>query len=338
LLFPDKRGGYFEKDGTKRRAALRFHMPRRPRIRPEPAPTFPPFPGWARWRTPPDSAGDAGFLAGAALAAIHPIARSEHPLGQLWRQRLALGCAVVLVGHAGRTEDEASLRDAWYLRRERDDPGPAGRILRCWRALSERAAMAPADWMLGLSASFELRCDDALADVITVATRLSSGEGPAVAAAAEIAAVSMELRPDSEALALWFADAVLAHRLRWPAPVPLLAGQLRRATLRAAPTPIDGDSVWLRSCALAYARAAAGAADLYADLARRAARLAAVAPKLRGKDADEMVAILLMEDAQPAKTGKTASDRSSRRLFERLVELGAVRELTGRPSFRLYGL
>lgn len=305
---------------------------------PEPAPTFPPFPGWARLRTPPESPGDAGFLAGAALAALHPIARGEHPLGGLWRQRLALASAAVLVGHAGRTEDEASLRDAWYLRRESDDPGPAGRILRSWRRLGERAAMEPRNWMLGLSASLELRFDDALEDVIAVATRLASGEGPAVAAAAEIAAVSMRFRPDAEALALWLADAVLAHRLKWPAPVPLIAGQVRRGELRAAPAHIDGDNVWLTSCALAYARAAAGAADLYADLARRAAKLAAVAPKLRGKDADEMVAILLMEDAQPAASGKTASGRSSRRLFERLVELGAARELTGRPTFRLYGL
>jgi hypothetical protein len=117
--------------------------------------------------------------------------------------------------------------------------------------------------------------------------------------------------------------------------VPLIAGQVRRAELRAATTSGGPDVAWPTACALAYARAGSAASDLYADLTRRAERLLAATPKLRGRDADRMVAILLMEDAQPAGVGQAAS---TRRLFERLVALGAVRELTGRPTFRLYGL
>jgi len=313
-------------------------MAPRPRITLAAPPAFPPFPGWARLRAPPEGPGEAGFLTGAALAALHPIARDAHPLGGLWRQRLALACAAALVRQGGRTEDEAALRDAWYLRRDGDDPGPAGRILKAWRRLGEPGAMQPDDWTLRLSALLELRRDDALEDVVAVAARLAKGEGSAVAAAAEIAAVSRRLRPDSEALALWLADAVLAHRLNWPAPVPMIAGEIRRSELRAAGRHGGADSAWLTACSLAYARAAAVAADLYAELARRAERLLAVAPQLRGKDADLMIAILIGEDAQAARTGKNVTDRSSRRLFERLVALGAVRELTGRPTFRLYGL
>ena len=47
---------------------------------------------------------------------------------------------------------------------------------------------------------------------------------------------------------------------------------------------------------------------------------------------------LLTEDALAAQAGAEASDRAARRLFDRLTSLGLVRELTGRPTFRLYGL
>jgi hypothetical protein len=248
---------------------------------------------------------------------------------------LALLNAAVLARQAGRTDDEAALRDAWYLRNG-NDPGPGGRILAAWRGLSARAALSCANWPRILSAAFELRRDAALEEVVARATTLAQGEGT-FAAAAEIAAVSMKLRPDCEPLALWLADAVLACRLRWPAPVPLVAKEVRRADLRGAPRYLDGDGAWLAALSLAYARAAASASDLYAELARRATTLVTAAPKLRSKDADRTLAILLSEDAQPATAGK-ASDRSSRRLFERLVALGAARELTGRSTFRLYGL
>jgi Protein of unknown function (DUF1403) len=324
-------------------------MPWRARITLPPPPTLPPFPAWARPRTPPKDLGEASFLAGAALAALNPIACTEHPLGGLWRQRQALANAAALARHLGRTEDEAALRDAFYLRRAGDDPGPAGRLLQAWRRLGERDPMEKTirlalrprdDLFVGLLDELELHLDYALDEVGDAAKKLATGEGSAIAAAAEIAAISMRLRPDAEPLVLWLADAVLVRRLKWPAPVPLIAGQIRRGELRAAPRHLDGDPVWQTACCVAYARAAAAAADLYADLARRALQLIAAAPKLRGRDADHRVETLLAEDAQPATAGAraTATDRSSRRLFERLVSLGAARELTGRPTFRLYGL
>ncbi|RWI57173.1 MAG: DUF1403 family protein [Mesorhizobium sp.] len=313
-------------------------MASRARIIPEPPPSFPPFPGWALPPASAEAVDDSDFLAGAALAALHPIARHEHPLGSLWRQRLALACAAVLARQEGRTEDEGTLRDHWYHRRDGDDPGPAGRILKAWRWLGERPVMRTEDWALNLAALLAHRLDEALQDTITFAIDQIRGRGSPVGAAAAVAATSLRFRPDCRPLALWLADAVLAHRLKWPAPVPLLAAHLKRGDLRHAAAHVDGGSPWRSACNLAYARGAAAATDLYADLARRAEKLLEAAPQLRGKDADMMVAILLMEDAQPAKTGKAASDRSSRRLFERLVALGGVRELTGRPTFRLYGL
>jgi hypothetical protein len=57
--------------------------------------------------------------------------------------------------------------------------------------------------------------------------------------------------------------------------------------------------------------------------------------------ADTVVDRLLDEDALIASRGKQKTgmgERGLRRLFDRLVELGAARELSGRPTFRIYGL
>jgi len=89
----------------------------------------------------------------------------------------------------------------------------------------------------------------------------------------------------------------------------------------------------------AYARAALQAVDLAAELGRRADRLLAVAPKLRAKGSDAVVERLLADDAVvAAQEVPGMSDRGLRRLFDRLVDLGAVRELSGRATFRIYGL
>jgi hypothetical protein len=89
----------------------------------------------------------------------------------------------------------------------------------------------------------------------------------------------------------------------------------------------------------AYAQAAARACDLASELQRRAHALAAAAPQLRAKGAAAAVRALLDEDSLSCATKIPGlSERGARRLFDRLASLGAVRELTGRATFRLYGL
>ena len=123
---------------------------------------------------------------------------------------------------------------------------------------------------------------------------------------------------------------MLALRLRWPVAVPLLATGLDRRWARLTdPT----------ECARGYARAAAEACDRQREIARRAETLLRVAGKLRAKGAPAVVAALCGTDAlTPARLPGGLSDRAGRRLFERLVRLGAVRELSGRDTFRIYGI
>jgi hypothetical protein len=150
----------------------------------------------------------------------------------------------------------------------------------------------------------------------------------------------MKLRPGAEALALYCADAALANALNWPVPVPLLAGEiLVRRGAGEGRRPKPGEAGWTKAVALANARAALSALDLALDLSRRAARLMDVSPKLRAKGKSGALEVLLADDAVSAAPPLPGlSDRARRRLFERLVSLGAARELTGRKTFRLYGL
>lgn len=175
------------------------------------------------------------------------------------------------------------------------------------------------------------------------------GTGDPVSAAAKAAAAVFAALPDApaadaEVLALWAFDSALALRLRWPRPVPLIATKLLDPSLRSeggGRRPRPGDPGWEHAAAVAIALAAVAALDLAADLARRAETLIAVAPKLRAKPAAKIVDLLLAQDCvAPAEAARHApmTDRAARRLFDRLVTLGAARELSGRPAFRLYGL
>jgi hypothetical protein len=176
-----------------------------------------------------------------------------------------------------------------------------------------------------------------------------AGEGDPVSAAVKAGAVAFSAVPDSpappsEILSLWVFDITLAIRLRWPRPVPLIAAKIVDPILRlpgAARRPRLGEPAWPNTAAGAIALAAASALDLAADLARRSNTLIAIAPKLRSKPAQKIVDLLLAQDCvSPTEAARHApmTGRAARRLFDRLVVLGAVRELSGRPAFRLYGL
>ena len=149
---------------------------------------------------------------------------------------------------------------------------------------------------------------------------------------------------DAEIFALWLADLALAQKLGWKAPVPLLATVIAHPALRRAPNgrrPRPADRDWSNALASAYALAAGEAIDVAGALSRQTQKLLDAAPKLRAKSAARVIEMLLADDCvAPARAAKTAglSDRGARRLFDRLIELGAVRELSGRSSFRLYGL
>jgi len=241
------------------------------------------------------------------------------------------------------------LRDAFHLTRPGANPGPAGRRLLAWRALTSGSSGQWRSAIALAAEALEVPRDEALQAAIETAEACASGGRPAPFAAAEAAATTLRilrsalptLGSDAELLALWLADVVLAQRLKWPFALPLLAAHLfPGGGRRAGPGAAAVDENWVRACCLAYARAAAQACDLSADLERRARKLHAVAPKLRAKGAGAALQALLDDDSLGAATkiGTQISERGARRLFDRLVALGAIRELTGRSTFRLYGL
>jgi hypothetical protein len=246
-------------------------------------------------------------------------------------------------------EDASNLRDAEHLAPIGAQTSPAGRVHRLWRLFALRSSRldgptlrAAADFLdLSEGVSFEGLADSS--------RDLAAGAEHPLAAAAGASAAAMELFRDAQAvdaeiLALWLADLALAQQLGWDAPVPLLATAITHPSSRrggAGKRPRPGDADWARAMAGAYALAAREAFALAGELSRRSEKLLGAQSKLRAKGAGRVVELLLGDDAiSPARAAKLArlSDRAARRLFDRLIELGAARELSGRPNFRLYGL
>ncbi|TGS14441.1 DUF1403 family protein [Mesorhizobium sp. M2E.F.Ca.ET.209.01.1.1] len=316
-------------------------------IRLDPAtanPSVPPtVPAWALANAGAPSGCDAAFQAGAALASLDTLGRAQPAWAGAWRQRLALNCAAASMRLAGRAEDAAGLRDAWQLCPAGADPGPAGAIFGAWRQLVLQPPAVSADRLAKVAELLGLAWDnEALADLCTQIEELAGSQRPAPFVAAAIAAHVVATRPDAELFAWWLADLVLAQSLRWPRPLPLLMAQAFGPPFRAQAGGRrirPGEKGFERAVCVALVQGAVEACRLASELSRRAEKLLSVAPKLRARGAGDVIFLLLNEDAVAGSlVTKNLSRFAARRLFERLQQLEAVRELSGRTSFRLFGL
>lgn len=281
-------------------------------------------------------------MAGGAMNALDNLVQAETEWSGAWRHRLALKAAAATMVLIGRSEDEAALRDAWLLRQPGDEPGPAGNVLAAWRRLAGRSLLPAIEDLQAGVALLGVGWSDGFGDLIDVARDEVRGGAPAPAVAARVAAVVMREDPKAELLAWWLADCALSWRMGWRHAVPILTAQMHAPLLRSGPNgrrTRPGSDGFEQTVFIAAGLGAAEACRLAADMAAQAERLRAAAPKLRSKAAGDIIDRLLGDDAvSGALTTKALSRWASRRLFDRLVELGAVRELSGRPTFRVYGI
>lgn len=262
-------------------------------------------------------ASEVAFAAGAAIFALDQVLCAEPPWLGCLRMRLALKAASVASKLLRLNADEAVLRDALHLTRPGDDPGPAGRL----HALLRQLAARP--------------------------TRMAEETLELLAAEIDGGATSAEV------LALLHADTALAERLGWERPLLLhlsviLDPALRQGEAGKRPRADSGD--WTQQQHAVLARAAITTHSDAVTLARKAEALTTAAQGLRTRDGGRGVGLVLFDDSvapwrmagngDKGGQGKEGlgSDRAARRLCESLHGLGALRLMTDRPTFRLYGL
>ena len=306
-------------------------------------PTLPRLPAWVT-SAAGESPENVAFLSGATLTVLDMLVQDENGTvpQKLLANRLALKAATATSKLEGRLAREADIRDAYHLTAPGEARGPDGDLLAYWREASLLRLNGP-NWRANLheviGSDFEIELDDLIDPAVTQAL----SQGPLAGCTSVLHAV-LSVDSRAERIACLLSDLVLARALSWSAVLPITAQRLTKALLRDLIAGEHGAEVTVQVRILDSVQDTIGVAR---DLARRAAALNAIAPKLRAKGSEAAVDLFLTEDAvapatvlSPTIRGTTTpmTDRAARRFCDRLVEVGVARELTGRPTFRLYGI
>lgn len=300
------------------------------------------IPVWASDKKTAATEADAAFLAGSALNSLDSFIKENHAWSGCWRSRLALRCAISANQMLGRDADEAALRDAVLMCRPGDNAGPAGNVLLATRMLKVRMDFISTKALQAVTDLFSLKWDSTLADLPVILDEMMQKPQAAPFVIAALATKIYAVRPDAEVLAWWLADWVLAQRLGWELPVPLLLAQRYGPAFRTTGDRgrvIPGEDGFVRAVCMALVCGAEDVLHVANDIGRRADRMVVSSAKIRTKGGERIIRQLLNEDAVSASAPGTDLSRwASSRFFERLEALGGVRELSGRSTFRVYGI
>lgn len=299
--------------------------------------TLPKLPAWVTSGRA-ETLETVAFRSGAALTVLGALVtdpRHGVPV-TLLANRLALKAATATSKLEGRLAREADIRDAYHLTPAGEARGTDGDLLAFWRE-AVRLRLTALKGLVGTDIEAEVD------GWLLLAAARSQTNGPLAGCVAAMRAV-LEVDDRAERVACLLSDLLLAQFLNWSAVLPVSANRLTKAMLRDLVTEGQEADLTIQANLLMSIQ---DTIRLAQDCARTAAALQAVAPKLRAKGSDAAVALFLSEDAvapstmlSPVIQGTNIpmTDRAARRFCDRLVELGVAQELTGRPTFRLYGI
>lgn len=305
--------------------------------------TLPKLPAWVTSQRA-ETLETVAFGSGAALAVLDALVSDPtHGIPvKLLANHLALKAAAATSKLEGRMAREADIRDAYHLTPPGEACGPDGDLLAFWRdavqlRLDGKGCHDSLQDLIG--AAFA----DEVVGLIDAGAARAKSHGPLAGCVAVTRAV-LEVDDRAERTACLLSDIVLARVLSWKAVLPITAQYLTKAMLRDLVAEGQGAELTVQQKILESLEDTIRQAH---DLETTAAALQVVAPKLRAKGSEAAVALFLSEDAVAPSTMLSPmiqgtailmTDRAARRFCDRLVGLGVARELTGRSTFRLYGI